>query len=229
MINSQACILVVDDAHLIRKLLEQVLQKYGYTVEIAENGQQAIDSFIKHQPDLILMDADMPILDGITACRQIKQLPEAKNLPIIMVTAIVEGKWIDSAYAAGAMDYITKPINLDVLRNRIHYILQAKRAEEALFEEKEKALVTLSSICDGVITTDAEGMVEFLNPVATILTGWTTQEAQGLPLSQVFSIIHEKTQQPIEFSIQYCLKNCKMLGLEKILFCSTVNRKKSLS
>jgi len=145
------------------------------------------------------MDADMPILDGITACRQIKQLPEAKNLPIIMVTAIVEGKWIDSAYAAGAMDYITKPINLDVLRNRIHYIL----------------LVTLSSICDGVITTDAEGMVEFLNPVATILTGWTTQEAQGLPLSQVFSIIHEKTQQPIEFSIQYCLKNCKMLGLEK--------------
>jgi len=229
MKNGQAHILVVDDAPLIRRFLKQVLQKYGYAVETAVDGQQAIDSFIKHHPDLILMDADMPILDGVVACSRIKQLPEAKNLPIIMVTAIVEGQWIDSAYAAGATDYITKPVNLDVLRNRIHYILQAKHAEEALFEEKEKALVTLSSICDGVITTDAKGMVEFLNPVATTLTGWTTQEAQGLPLSQVFSISHEKTQLPIEFPIQRCLEACEVLELEKNIVLSHRQQKKKFA
>jgi diguanylate cyclase (GGDEF)-like protein/PAS domain S-box-containing protein len=208
MIGSPAHILVVDDDPWIRKLLAQILRRYGYAVETAENGQQAID-YIKHHPDLILMDADMPVLDGITACQQIKKLPDAENIPIVMVTAIVETQWIDSAYAAGATDYITKPVNMDVLRNRLDYILQAKRAKEALFEEKEKALVTLTSICDGVITTDAKGMVDFLNPVAAQLTGWTTQEARGLPLNQVFSIINENTQQPIEFLIQHCLEECE--------------------
>jgi diguanylate cyclase (GGDEF)-like protein/PAS domain S-box-containing protein len=214
MTSSPAHILVVDDAPLIRGLLKQALQKYGYVVNIAYNGQQGIDYFLKYRPDLILMDADMPVLDGVTACARIKELPEAKHLPIIMVTAFMEGEWVDRAYAAGATDYITKPVNLDVLRNRIHYILQAKRAEEALFEEKERALVTLTSIGDGVITTDANGKIEFLNIAATKLTGWTTEAAQGLPLNQVFSIISDKSQQPLEFPIQRCLEHGEMVGLK---------------
>ena len=206
-------ILVVDDAPLTRGLLEQVLKKYGYRVDTAENGQQAIDYFLHQPPDLILMDADMPIVDGVTACARIKQLPEAKHLPIIMVTALVERQWIDRAYVAGATDYITKPLNWDVLRNRIHYILRAKQIEEALFDEKEKALVTLASICDGVITTNAKGEVEFLNSVAAKLTGWTTEEAQGLSLNQVFLIIEEKTQQAVEFPIHRCLKEGQTIKL----------------
>ncbi len=212
-INKVARILVVDDAPLIRQLLEQVLQRYGYLVQLAENGQQAIEFFLQFQPDLILMDADMPVLDGVEACIRIKTYPQAKNLPIIMVTAFVEGKWVDRAYAAGATDYVTKPINLDVLRNRIHYILQAKQAEEALFDEKEKAQVTLAAICDGVITTNAKGEVEFLNSVAEKLTGWTTEEAYGLPLNQIYSLKDENTQQPIEFPIQQCLQQGQMVEL----------------
>jgi len=214
MTNESAHILVVDDAPLICKLLKQVLEKYNYVVDTVKDGQQAIDFFTKHHPDLILMDADMPILDGVTACARIKQLPDADHLPIIMVTALVERQWIDRAYAAGAIDYVTKPVNLDVLRNRIHRILTAKRAEEALFEEKEKALVTLASIGDGVITTDASGQVEYLNAVAVKLTGWHTEEAQGLPLNQVFSPLDENTKQPLEFPIQRCLEEGKMVELE---------------
>ncbi len=213
MSNLAARILVVDDAPLIRGLLAQVLRKYGYLVDTAEDGQQAIDYFICYQPDLILMDADMPVLDGVAACAQIRQLPQAKHLPIIMVTSFVERKWVDRAYAAGATDYITKPVNWDVLRNRIHYILQAKHAEEALFDEKEKAQVTLASIGDGVITTDAKGQVEYLNPVATKLTGWSTEEAQGLPLPQVFSIVDEASGQPVEFPLNLCLKEGKIVEI----------------
>jgi diguanylate cyclase (GGDEF)-like protein/PAS domain S-box-containing protein len=214
MKNESAHILVVDDAPLICKLLKQVLEKYNYVVDTVKDGKQAIDFFTKHHPDLILMDADMPILDGVTACARIKQLPGADHLPIVMVTALVERQWIDRAYAAGAIDYVTKPVNLDVLRNRIHRILTAKRAEEALFEEKEKALVTLASIGDGVITTDASGQVEYLNAVAAKLTGWCTEEAQGLPLNQVFSPLDENTKQPLEFPIQRCLEEGKMVELE---------------
>ena len=68
----RARILVVDDAPLIRGMLVQVLQKYGYAVDTAEDGQQAIDYFMDHHPDLILMDADMPVLDGVAACARIR-------------------------------------------------------------------------------------------------------------------------------------------------------------
>ncbi len=226
MTRNPGRILVVDDAPLTRGLLEQALLKYGYSVDTAQNGQQAIDSFHEDHPDLILMDANMPVLDGVTACARIKALPEAKYLPILIVTALMEREWVDRAYAAGATDYITKPVNLDVLRNRIHYILQAKRAEEALFDEKEKAQITLASICDGVITTDAKGLVEFLNPVATNLTGWTTQAAQGLPLNSVFCIIDEKTQQPIDLPMQCCLEEGKRIKIENpiLLHRDRINR-----
>lgn len=213
MSNSSARILVVDDAPLIRGLLVQVLRKYGYEVETAEDGKQAIEFFIKYRPDLILMDADMPVLDGVAACSRIRALPEAKYLPIIIVTAFVEREWVDRAYAAGATDYVTKPVNWDVLRNRIHYILQAKHAEEALFDEKEKAQVTLASIGDGVITTDAKGRVEYLNPVASKLTGWKIEEAYNRPLSDVFAIIDEATHEPLVFPVLQCLKDGRVVEL----------------
>ncbi|MCV6636383.1 EAL domain-containing protein [Candidatus Albibeggiatoa sp. nov. NOAA] len=213
MADYQGHILVVDDAPLMRKVLAEILQKFGYKVKTADNGQQAIDYFIEHRPELILMDADMPTLDGVTACQRIKSLPEAKYLPVIIVTAYVGREWVDKAYAAGATDYVTKPVNWDVLRNRIHYILQAKRAEEALFDEKEKAQVTLASIGDGVITTDAKGLIEYVNPIATCLTGWSHDEARGKPINQVFSLINEVSKSPVHFPIEECLESRQVIEL----------------
>lgn len=213
--KNKAHILVVDDAPLIRGLLSQVLEKYGYDVSTAENGQQAIECFIAQHPDLILMDADMPVLDGVKACAQLRKLPEAKHLPIVMVTSFAEKNWVDGAYLAGATDYVTKPVNWDVLRNRIRYILQAKQAEEALFQEKEKAQVTLASIEDGVITTDVKGAIDYLNPVAMKLTGWSTRRAKGNSLKEVFNLTHEQTQEPIIFPIQDCLTAGKAIVLSQ--------------
>lgn len=215
MTNARAHILVVDDAPLIRGMFIQILQKCGYQVSTVENGQQAIEYVATQPPDLVLMDADMPVLDGIAAVKAIRQLPHTQHLPIVMVTAFVEREWVDRAYTAGAVDYVTKPVNWDVLRNRIHYILQAKHAEEALFEEKEKAQVTLASIADGVITTDAKGFIEYLNPVAVKLTGWHNKQATGLPLRQVFNIIEESTGQPIEFPIAICTIEGRMIDLSE--------------
>jgi len=215
MTDVRAHILIVDDAPLIRGMFIQILQKCGYQVDTVENGQQAIEYVTSKSPDLILMDADMPVLDGIAAVTAIRQLPHTQHLPIIMVTAFVEREWVDRAYTAGAVDYVTKPVNWDVLRNRIHYILQAKHAEEALFEEKEKAQVTLASIADGVITTDAQGYVEYLNPIAAKLTGWHNEQASGLPLKEVFNIIEENTGQPIEFPVYICTVEGRMIDLSE--------------
>ncbi len=80
-------------------------------------------------------------------------------------------------------------------------IAERKRVEQALFAEKERAQVTLHSIGDAVITTDAEGIVEYLNPAAEKITGWSADEASGQPLSAVFNMIEEDSRKPVPYSV----------------------------
>ena len=87
------------------------------------------------------------------------------------------------------------------------------QAEAALHAEKERALVTLQSIGDAVITTDIEGRIEFLNPVAEALTGWSNSEARGIPLPQVFNIISELTRLPVENPVEKALRHNIIVGL----------------
>ncbi len=88
-----------------------------------------------------------------------------------------------------------------------------KQVEAALFEEKERAQVTLHSIGDAVIVTDAAGIVQYLNPVAEALTGWSLSEARGRPLQQVFHIFDEDTRQPAPDPVARCLREGKIVGL----------------
>jgi len=88
-----------------------------------------------------------------------------------------------------------------------------KRAELQLYEEKEKAQVTLESIGDAVITADADGRVEYLNPVAEELTGWQTREAAGRPVGEVFQIVNEITRQPVDSPILRCLREGRLVDL----------------
>ncbi|MCB1826206.1 MAG: EAL domain-containing protein [Candidatus Competibacteraceae bacterium] len=92
-------------------------------------------------------------------------------------------------------------------------ITERKRAEEALFEAKERAQVTLHSIGDAVITTDGHAVVDYLNPVAETLSGWTTAEARGRPLSEVFQIVNEQSRQPASDPVARCLQEGKIVGL----------------
>lgn len=86
-------------------------------------------------------------------------------------------------------------------------------SERLVWQEKERALVTLESIGDGVITTDAGGRVEYLNPVAENLTGWRNAEAAGLPLQQVFHIVNEHTRERVENPLERCLREGHVIGL----------------
>jgi diguanylate cyclase (GGDEF)-like protein/PAS domain S-box-containing protein len=88
-----------------------------------------------------------------------------------------------------------------------------KRAELQLYEEKEKAQVTLQSIGDAVITTDADGRVEYLNPVAEELTGWDSDEAHGRPITEVFQVLSESTRQPIDSPITRCLREGRVVEM----------------
>ena len=94
-------------------------------------------------------------------------------------------------------------------------ISERKRAEVQLSREKEKAQVTLQSIGDAVITADAEGRIEYLNPVAEMLTGWTSGEVAGRPVSEVFQVLSESTRQPIDSPILRCLREGHTVDLSE--------------
>ncbi len=94
-------------------------------------------------------------------------------------------------------------------------ITQRRQAEEALFQEKERAQVTLESIGDGVITTDAQGRVNYCNAVAEALTGWCRDEALGQPLTSVFNVVDEETRERVADPIARCLIEDRVIGLTK--------------
>ncbi|HEY7379102.1 MAG TPA: PAS domain S-box protein [Steroidobacteraceae bacterium] len=92
-------------------------------------------------------------------------------------------------------------------------ITERWKAETAVFEEKERAQVTLQSIGDGVITTDADGCVNYVNPVAESLTGWDTREANGLPVAAIFRLINETDRETVENPVVRCLREARVIGL----------------
>ncbi len=99
------------------------------------------------------------------------------------------------------------------LQNARSILLARQRAEEALQKQSEWLRITLSSIGDGVICTDAEGRVTFLNGVAEALTGWSRAEAMGRPLSEVFHIVNERTREPVENPALRALREGRIVGL----------------
>jgi diguanylate cyclase (GGDEF)-like protein/PAS domain S-box-containing protein len=94
-------------------------------------------------------------------------------------------------------------------------ITERKRAETRVFEEKERAQVTLQSIGDGVVTTDADGYVDYINPVAQDLTGWDMRSARGKPIAEIMTIIHAHTRATVENPVIRCLKEGRVITLEE--------------
>src|SRR5262249_43095252 len=103
-------ILLVDDAETIL-LIEKMILNKSYDLVTAKNGEEAIALAIIEQPDLILLDIVMPKMDGLEVCKQIKQHADIGSIPIIMVTTRGESQHIETAFANGCADYVTKPIN----------------------------------------------------------------------------------------------------------------------
>ena len=105
----QGCkVLVAEDADVIRGLFESVLGTAGATVASAKNGQECLDLWKSEQPDLVLLDIKMPVMDGWTAIRRIRA--EDEHLPVIAVTASVLGEELQKSYQAGFTEVVSKPV-----------------------------------------------------------------------------------------------------------------------
>ncbi len=131
-------IIVADDHRATRKLISHILASGDYHLLEADNGKTAYDLFIAEKPDLVLMDIIMPEMDGLQACRLIKESAGGKLTPILMFTASTEGQEMEQAYLAGAADFINKPINTEELRHRVNRLLHLRTLEIERVAAEEK-------------------------------------------------------------------------------------------
>ena len=122
-------ILIADDDRSMRVALQNVLVADGYEIEAVADGVDAVSRCEKKMPDLILLDALMPNLNGFEACKKIRMLRGSSHIPILIITALDDERSIERAFDSGATDYIPKPIHFAVMRQRISRLLKASRAE----------------------------------------------------------------------------------------------------
>jgi two-component system phosphate regulon response regulator PhoB len=121
-------VLVVEDEAALATMLRYNLEKQGFRVEEAADGQEALTRIAENQPDLVLLDWMLPALSGIEVCRQIRRRSSTRDLPVIMVTARTEDQDAVRGLNTGADDYITKPFNMEALLARIRALLRRANA-----------------------------------------------------------------------------------------------------
>jgi diguanylate cyclase (GGDEF)-like protein/PAS domain S-box-containing protein len=143
-------LLVIDDDGMVREMLRQGLERHGYLVATAEDGTRGLGQIDHHAPDLLLLDIEMPGLDGMGVLRTLRQRFTPAELPVIMVTANAESDSVVAALEAGANDYVTKPVDFRVVLARIGAHLQRKRAEAALRESEERYALAAQGANDGL-------------------------------------------------------------------------------
>ena len=117
------CVLVVEDYDEVRFMISLSLKMSGYRVIEAVNGEEAVEIARRERPDLIVMDLNLPLVDGFTATRRIREQSDMSEVPIVALTAHGTPDYRHRALAAGCNEFLTKPIDLDKLERKLHSML----------------------------------------------------------------------------------------------------------
>jgi two-component system cell cycle sensor histidine kinase/response regulator CckA len=201
-----AKILIVEDEVIVAEDIRRRLTQLGYeVVATSESGEQALTLVEKVRPDLILMDIRLRgEMDGIAAAERIRQ---QHQLPVVYLTAHADEATLERAKVTEPFGYVIKPFDERELGTVIEMGLYKHQAERQLRENERRYATTLNSIGDGVLTTDHEGRVTFMNPIAEQLTGWPLRYAKGLASTQVFRLINEESREPVENPTECVLRD----------------------
>jgi PAS domain S-box-containing protein len=194
---SNVKILVVEDESIVAMDIKQRAESLGYTVTaVTPSGEEAVQKAEENTPDLVLMDIVLKgEIDGIEAAQRIR---DAQDIPIVYLTAYSDEKTLKRARVTEPFGYIIKPFEDRELHSAVEMALYKHKMESKLKESEKWLSTTLESIGDAVIATDKDGSIKFMNPVAAKVTGWDPEESMGKPLADVFKLVNEKTDTPIE-------------------------------
>ena len=181
-------IFVVDDDDITRLMLCRFLEKCDYVAVSLANGAEAVAECDKGLPDIVLMDASMPVMNGFDACAAIKNRSDSQHVPVLMITALNDDESVDRAYNVGAVDFITKPIHWAILRNRVRYLLNSVEVERKL----HLASSVFNNTNEGIVVTDSNAIIQSINPAFTRITGYDEDEVLGCNMNLIQSGNHDK-------------------------------------
>ena len=196
--DSRAAILVVDDNAGKRLSTVSVLEPLGFAIVEAESGEAALRAVLKRTFAVILMDVQMPVMDGYETAQLIRTRAKSAQTPIIFITAhAIEEAKIPVAYESGAVDFIVAPVASDVVRAKVRIFvelyLQSRALEQSAdrFRDSEaRTSAVLENVADGIVTVNADGVIESFNRAASELFGYTEEEAIGQPFDMMVGPKH---------------------------------------
>ena len=187
----RANILVVEDEFVTARHIADSLKELGYGIAgLVATGEEAVKKAAETHPDLVLMDIRLKgPLDGIQAAEQIASL----QIPIVYLTSYSDDRTVERAKITEPYGYLIKPFTDTELKTTLEMAIYKHRRERSTKEQAEWFRKTLVAITDGVITTNAEGFITFMNPAAEFITGWGIREAFMHPLSEVLHQFRERS------------------------------------
>jgi diguanylate cyclase (GGDEF)-like protein/PAS domain S-box-containing protein len=191
--ESPAQILIVDDNAGKRLSIGSVLEQLGHTIVEADSGEAALRAVMTRRFAVILLDVQMPDMDGYETARFIRMRGESEHTPIIFITAhAAEESKIPVAYESGAVDFIFAPIVPDILRAKVtvfvEIFLKSRALERSVSEFRDSEARTrsvLENVADGIVTVGPEGLIQTFNRSACTLFGFAEHEAIGMPFSTI--------------------------------------------
>ncbi len=169
-------VLLVDDSPEALGFLTDALEQSGFSVLIATSGPAALNIVERITPDLILLDAIMPSMDGFETCRRLKANAGIAQIPVVFMTGLTETEHVVHALESGGVDYLTKPINVDELRARIRVHLRNARSAQS-------ARVALDAAGRHLLAVKGNGAIHWSTPQATRLINAATGSDDGLELA----------------------------------------------
>jgi len=189
-------ILIVEDEKIIALDLQRRLERFGYSVVgMASDGMEAVALAKERAPDIILMDIMLAGgMDGIEAAGQIR---DRYGVPVIFLTAYTDEKTLERAKEVEPFGYILKPFKERELYTTIDIALYKNSIDRKLRKQERLFSAILHSINDGIVATDIDLRVLFMNPVAEEITGWKEAAAKGRPAAEVISIMDGRTQREL--------------------------------
>ncbi|MBQ1782125.1 MAG: response regulator [Gammaproteobacteria bacterium] len=155
--NSKPVALVVDDSLECMQMLNDALEEAGFTVLVALEGSQALTITHNIRPDIILLDAIMPHMDGFETCRQLKRRAQLADVPILFMTGLTDTDHVVMGFEAGGVDYVTKPINM-------HELLARMRAHLNNARITRQARRALDGAGQFLLTVDGDGRLRWATP-----------------------------------------------------------------
>ncbi|ANK86948.1 MULTISPECIES: response regulator transcription factor [unclassified Rhizobium] len=168
-------VLLVDDSPEALGFLTDALEQSGFSVLIATSGTAALGIVERITPDLILLDAVMPAMDGFETCRRLKANATVAQVPVIFMTGLTETEHVVHALESGGVDYLTKPINIDELRARIRVHLRNARSAQS-------ARVALDAAGRHLLAVKGDGAIQWSTPQATRLVNAAMGSDDGMEI-----------------------------------------------